>query len=201
MNIIDQAQIIKYHNDRIHDFAEDYKKLGWKERKSQVLRFEALVEGFDLNYSSVLDVGCGYADFKPFLDKQFSKVSYTGIDIVPDFANEAARRFANDRLANVIQGDFYTTSMTEVDYVFCCGALCYRNSDPDFPYKMIRKMFYTSRKGIAFCMLDNELFPKHPVLTGFEKKKIIKYCKSLTHKVLMDDNYLLDDFTIKMLHE
>ena len=200
MSIIDQINIIRYHNDRIHDFDEDYKKLGWKERKSQVLRFEALVERLNLNSSSVLDVGCGYADFKPFLDKRFNKVSYTGIDIVPEFAHEAARRFASDRFASFIHGDFYTTPMTEVDYVFCCGALCYRNSDPEYPYKMIRKMFYTSRKGTAFCMLDNELFPKHPVLTGFKKKEIIKYCKSLARKVTLDDNYLLDDFTIKMLH-
>ncbi len=200
MSLIDQINIIRYHNNRIQNCEEEYKKLGWKEQKSQHLRFEALIEGFRPDHSSVLDVGCGYADFKLFLDRQFTGVSYTGIDIVPGFAHEAAHRFANDRFASFIHGDFSTTPMTEVDYVFCCGALCYRNSDPEFPYKMIRKIFYTSRIGIAFCMLDSELFPEHPVLTGYSKKEVTKYCRSLTNKVTINDNYLLDDFTIKMWH-
>ena len=200
MSLIDQINIIRYHKERIQNYPDYHKQLGWKGKKSQILRFEALIEGLDLNYSSVLDVGCGYADFKTFLDTQFNLVSYTGIELVPEFVNEAALRFICDRFASFIHGDFSTALLTEIDYVFCCGALCYKNSDPEYPFKMIRKMYYTSRKGSAFCMLDSQLFPEHPVLTGFCKKEVVKYCRSIADKVIVNDNYLLEDFSVKMIH-
>lgn len=200
MTLIDQISIISYHNERIRNYADNHKQLGWKEATSQQLRFDALIDKLDLNHASVLDVGCGYADFKTLLDKHFPGISYTGIDLVPDFVHEAARRFASDHFASFVHGDFYTTPMTEVDFVFCCGALSYRHSDPEFPYKMIRKMFYTSRKGLAFCALDKRLFPEQPILTGLDKKEIISYCKSLSRKIIINDNYLLEDFTIQIMH-
>jgi SAM-dependent methyltransferase len=170
--------------------------LGWRTPESQLIRFGILASAFDLNSASVLDVGCGYADFKHFLDKRYSGVSYTGIELMPDFAYEAARRFASDGFASFILGDFSAVDLTEVDYVFSCGALSYRNSDPRHPYLMIQKMYDTARKGIAFTALDQEVFPPHSLLVGLHKIRTLGFCKSLSPKAKLIDGYLPDDFTI-----
>ena len=196
MSIIDQAQIIRFHSDRSKEFADDYKKLGWKSADSQLIRFGVLASAFNINGASVLDVGCGYADFKPFLDKRFSGVSYTGIDLMPAFIHEAARRFASDNFASFIYGDFSAVDLTAVDYVFCCGALSYRNPDPGFHFRMIKKMWDTASKGVTFCLLDSEVFPHHPLLQGHDKKEMLEYCRSLSERAFLIDGYLPDDFTI-----
>ena len=201
MHLINQAQIIKFHNDRSKEFKNDYKRLGWKSADSQLLRFGALASAFPLNNSSVLDVGCGYADFKTHLDKKFSNVSYTGIDLMPAFIHEAARRFASDTHASFIHGDFENVELTQVDYVFSCGALSYRNSNHYFPFSMIQKMLDTARKGIAFTMLNEENFPEHPLLKGYSKARIQTFCRSLSNNVKLIDTYLPDDFTIVISKE
>jgi SAM-dependent methyltransferase len=192
---------IKFHRNQSANNADDYHALGWRSPESQLLRFKALTSGMDLQYSSILDVGCGYADFKTFLDKSFDGVSYTGIDLVPEFVHEAARRFASDRFCSFIHGDFFITPLTEVDYVFSCGALCYRNTDPEFVYKMIRNMWNTGNKGIAFNLLNKAVFPKHPLLVGYDKDEVLDYCQLLTSNIIVEEGYLPDDFIIKLLPE
>lgn len=200
MHFLNQANIINFHRNRSHDNLSDYYVLGWRELKSQLLRFENLVKGINLNKTSVLDVGCGYADFKTFIDKCYEGVSYTGIDLIPEFVHEAARRFATDRFSSFINGDFFTTNLSEVDFVFSCGALCYRNTDPEFVYKMIRKMWNTSRKGIAFNLLNSSVFPDHPLLVGYNKMEVIEYCRLFTSNIIVEEGYLPDDYIIKLFH-
>jgi cyclopropane fatty-acyl-phospholipid synthase-like methyltransferase len=196
MNLLAQANIIKFHNDRSLNFYNDYQKLGWKSTTSQQLRFEVLASAFNLNGASVLDVGCGYADFKTFLDKKYSKVSYTGIDLNPAFVHEAARRFASDTWASFIMGDFYSVDLTSVDYIFSCGALNYRNPDPDYHFNMIKKMWNTANNGIAFTSLDEETFPKHSLLVGHNKDQIMDFCKKLSYQSTLISGYCPDDFAI-----
>jgi len=187
---------VKFHSDRIRDFNEPHRQLGWKNTDSQLLRFEALASMFHLDNTSVLDIGCGYADFKTFLDKTFSNVSYTGIDIMPAFIHEAARRFADSTSSHFICGDFCSVDFTPADYVFSCGGLSYRNSKANHPFSMIAKMWDTARKGIAFTMLDEEYFPKHPLLVPYSKDEILSFCRMLSRQVILKDSYLADDFII-----
>ena len=42
---------------------------------------------------SVLDFGCGLAHLKPFLDQKFPSVTYTGVDIVPEFIAHNAHKY------------------------------------------------------------------------------------------------------------
>lgn len=86
--------------------------------------------------------------------------------------------------------------LTPVDYVFTCGALSYRNPNRYFPFSMIQKMLDTARKGIAFTLLNEETFPEHPLLKGYNKARIQTFCRSLSDNVRLIDNYLEDDFTI-----
>lgn len=198
MNFISQAQIIKFHNDRLTGYAEDYKKMGWKNFDSQMVRFNILASAFNLDGASVLDVGCGFADFKSFLDKKYTRVSYTGIDLMPAFVHEAARRFASDRYTSFILGDFSATDLTEVDYVFSCGALNYRNPDPVYHLYLIKKMWDTARRGVAFTSLDGDAFPEHSLLVGYDKDEIMDFCKGLSCEATLITGYSPEDFTIKI---
>jgi SAM-dependent methyltransferase len=66
--------------------------LGHGSWRSQLKRFEAACEVTDLRGLSVLDVGCGYGDLVPFLVARRVGL-YRGIDIVPEFVQEARQRY------------------------------------------------------------------------------------------------------------
>ena len=201
MQIIHRANIIHFHKKRTGGGKGDHYALGWRSEESQSRRFAALVKGINLNESSMLDVGCGLADFKTFLNKHFSNVSYTGIDLMPEFINEAARRFANDQFCYFLLGDFFNSQLSAVDYVFSCGALSYGHSDKEYHFEMIQKMWDISRKGIAFSALDKDRFPPHPLLIGFNRSEIIDFCLNFKGKLMIQDHYIHDDFTIQIIRE
>ena len=197
MNLIEKATIIHFHRHRIATDANGtVRALGWKGAESQIRRFEVLAGMGDLSGCSVLDLGCGYGDLKPFLDQRFSHVVYTGVDQMHEFVREAARRYGKCPNIRFFIGDFTTMALPRVDYVFASGAFGYRSEDPGFPGNMIRRIYHAAEKGVAFNMLDAEFFPPHALLKGYDREKVVSFCRELTPRCKLVTGYLEDDFTI-----
>lgn len=64
----------------------------------KVLRMKKLLEVGIFPGCSVLDVGCGFGAFYEYLKMRDISVDYTGIDIIPEFIEEAKRRSPECRL-------------------------------------------------------------------------------------------------------
>ncbi|MEO1054598.1 MAG: class I SAM-dependent methyltransferase [Bacteroidota bacterium] len=197
MELIEAATIMHYHRHRISEFGEDtVKALGWKNKESQQKRYEVLAGIADLNHSSVLDPGCGYADLKYYLDQHFEQVTYIGIDQQPEFVKSAAERYKRDSNAHFYLGDFSKVNWPEVDYVLASGALGYHSKNEEFYHNMIIKMFGAAKKGVAFNMLDDRHFGEHPLLRAHDRSKVLAWCQKLSKNVDCVDGYLPEDFTI-----
>ncbi len=201
MNIFEKAKIIQFHKERLKTGRTDLNKLGWRSPESQQKRFEILLSAGDLEGKTILDLGCGYGDLKNFIDAKYNDVKYIGVDMLPEFVNDAAKRFTYDQNACFILGDFSGMELPEADYVFACGALCYCSKDPDYYYKMIRKMYAVAKYAIVFNMLDDQVFPKHPILKAHNKNEILSFCSSISTRVELTDGYLEDDFTISIFKD
>jgi len=197
MDILEKATIIHYHRHRIHTYSEGTAKaLGWRGPESQMRRFEVLASVGDLQGRSVLDVGCGYADLKAFLDRTAPDVTYLGLDQMPEFVSEAQARYQDDPRATILQADFTTAVLPEMDYVLASGALAYRSADPDFHLQVIERMWAATRRGLAFNMLRKEVFPEHPLLVGHDRDRVVDFCRGLSSDVEVVEGYLEDDFTV-----
>jgi len=202
MNLIEKASIIRYHRHRIAEFNDwTVKALGWKGEESQQKRFEVISSVGDFSNCSLLDVGCGYGDLKAYLDKKFSNFTYIGIDHMPEFIQESKVKYSQVANTHFLQADFAMVGLPEVDYVIASGALGYRSNDPDFYFRMIKKMYEAANKAFAFNMLDEELFIEHPLLVGHNFEKVVDFCKTLTPRVKVIKGYLADDFTVIMYRE
>ena len=197
MDIIEKATVIHYHRHRIRTYSEGTAKaLGWRGPESQTRRFEVLAGVGDLRGCSVLDVGCGHADLKAFLDRTAPDVTYLGLDQMPEFVTEAQARYQDDPRATILQADFTTATLPEVDYVLASGALAYRCSDPEFHLRMIERMWTVARRALGFNMLRKEVFPEHPLLVGHDLDQVVAFCKGLSGDVEVVEGYLDDDFTV-----
>lgn len=197
MNLIEKATIMHYHRHRIAEYQGGaVKALGWRGSESQLKRFEVLAAAGDLNGAAILDIGCGYGDLKPFLDQRFSKITYIGIDQMPEFITQAKSLYKNHANTYFYQTDFSAVDFPRVDYVLASGALGYRCAELGFYTRMIQKMFSAAQRGLAFNMLDAAHFPEDLLLTGHNPDHILKFCRSLSPHVKLVRGYLEDDFTV-----
>ena len=184
MTSIEKATVIHYHRRRIEVHGDGtVEALGWRKKDSQVKRFEVLSKVGDLSGCSLLDVGCGYGDLKPFLDQRFSGITYIGIDQMPEFIAEAQVRYKDYADTFFYQTDFTAAALPQVDYVVASGALAYRCDNPGFYEDMIRKMYGASTRAVAFNMLDVHRFPAHPLLLGHDSDEIVSFCQGLSDRV------------------
>jgi SAM-dependent methyltransferase len=198
MEFVDRSVIYRYHQERIEMFgAGTTSALGWKAEENQTKRFEILSQIGDMNGLSVLDVGCGHGDLRGYLGKKYPGLRYAGLDQMEEFLDVATERYGDLPDTTFYLGDCWTADLPNMDYVLACGLLAYRNSKPDFIFRMIDKLFASCRLGLGFNLLKKVDQPGG-LLVDYDPQAILNYCRELTPKVVLREGYADDDFTIFM---
>jgi len=198
LDLLSRAHIIKYHNDSIKKFGvNSHQALGWRKKNEQLLRFKILIEPNKLNDCSILDIGCGTGDLLAYLISKNIQCEYTGIDHIKDFITLAGEKFKVHNNASFLLGDFWTADIGNYDFVLASGALNYRNADPNFIFKMIAHLFSLCNHTLAFNLLEKTDL-KNGGLVAYNKNEILGFCKKLTSNVILKDDYLNGDYTVRM---
>ena len=147
-----------------------------------------------------MDVGCGFGEMAKFLKKRYEGVSYTGIDIVPEFIEEAKKLYPESRF---MVRDYLADPLDEkFDVILASGVL--NSNVPDnmgYRERAIKIMFEHAKKVFAFNMLGAHPQPKNDQSKNVwyaDSLEILKYCMSLTRRVILRANYHPTDFTIFM---
>jgi len=197
MNLEDKCSVKHFHQLCLRESGEGTTgALGWVEKEHQQIRFKVLSEIGDLNNASILDLGCGYGHFKPFLETKFSNISYTGIDFMPEFIKVASKRFINSPQTSFICNDISEDDLPSADYVFASGVFCYKTSEEKYYTNLITKMYNACRKGIGFNMLNIDKFPTSGFLKTHGANGVETFCRKLSNNVMVRKDYVPDDFTV-----
>lgn len=204
-NIFD-AEVKRHGNDP--------KACYWKGEVSQWLRFEVMIYHFfgDLIANpkcSVVDVGCGQADFLKFLDDCGFQGQYYGIDVSPEMIR-TCKNLANTEFKDMeIPPIFYCIDFMKSDinldthdYIFASGIwnmkVWYDNLMAErYARKVIEKMFGVARKGIAYNMLSflGDWYNEH----NHYYSPDVMLCHAFEfgrHRVILRHDYAPHDFTI-----
>ncbi len=182
--------------------------LFWSSREVQEIRFKIIADiGIGANANgrdSILDVGCGFGDFAAYLERQNISTSYTGIDISADLLAEGRRQYPDLKL---LQADLFEfdPKPQSFDYVTLSGTLNRKfmgnngaQSAKDYSLEVIKRMFASCKKGIAFNLLDarHQWTADRWDLQSFYPDEILQVIKQLTRNYRLIDTYLENDFTI-----
>ncbi len=183
-------QLITHYQTLLKKYGASSQAVQYRDKESHFSRFKMLAR-ISSEIHSLLDIGCGLADFYHFLCSQGFDGKYLGLDFVPEFvtlANEsiAANPNAEVRLLDVSSG----TLPTGFDYGFVSGVFNNRSQDSSkFIYETLERLWNACEKGIAFNVLstfvdylDEDLFYVNP-LEVFEFLK----CKLGGHVVMYHD--------------
>ncbi|HEY2574246.1 MAG TPA: methyltransferase domain-containing protein, partial [Verrucomicrobiaceae bacterium] len=143
LRAIDERLVERY-STRLAKFGDDPRTLGWDKRESQHTRFSIAIDQVDFKGRSVLDVGCGLADFHEFLNSRNAKpASYTGCDINPELLRRCRERFPESAFhpANLLMDD---VPGAPFDVVTLFGLVNFRFDEinnEDFARGIIRRAF------------------------------------------------------------
>lgn len=197
-----RKRIVDRHRDSLKRYGYHPNALYWSSREIQEIRFSILAEIGIEPGDSVLDVGCGFGDFKGWFEKQRGTLNYSGIDLSPDLLTEAGKRHPD---AQFLEGDLFEVSSTHegfagqsFDWVILSGALNEPLHDEgSYAHRMIARMFELCRRGVAFNLLDARHL-RAPDLQSHQPEEVLSYCRSLSPDCMLVDDYLKNDFTIYM---
>jgi SAM-dependent methyltransferase len=194
------SEIKNQYQKRFAKYGVSPKSLYWKGRGAAHQRFRQFWAEIDFNNKSVLDVGCGFGEFGKFLVKRYKNVSYTGIDIVPEFINEAKKNLPD---LNFDVCDYLTNPTSQKYDVVIASGILNSNVENNLEYrkKAISTLFKMTGKVLAFNMLGMYPIPKNdPSINTWyaDSLEILKFCLSLTRRVIFRTNYNPKDFTIFM---
>lgn len=182
--------------DLLAKHGHSFKSLNWGSFKSQQLRFKILSDIGLQAGDSVLDIGCGLADYYLWLSNNIPGVDYSGIDLSPSMINQAVKRFPELSLRS---GTIFDNPFKELkfDYVFASGIFYLRKESPEsYLFSTIKAMFDHCNKGVAFNSLSTWSSSQTPGEFYANPSSVIDFCRSLTPYVVLRHDYHPCDFTV-----
>ncbi len=191
------GRISEYYERLIRQYGHDPRSCDYGQPQSQEIKFRVLSEVMPLAGCSVLDVGCGFADFAPYLQRNFAGVSYSGIDLCASMVAEARRNHPelDLRSANLLDASFDRA----FDVVTSNGTF-YLLGDQAWPTMctMIERMFSLATSALAFNSLSIWASDQEPNEFYADPVQVLQFCRELTPWVVLRHDYHPRDFTIYM---
>jgi SAM-dependent methyltransferase len=160
-----ERQAVERYTRRLREYGEDPRTLGWDTRAHQWARFAAVVDAVDLQGRSVLDIGCGLADFRLFLQERgIAPASYAGIDINDDLLAVSRRRFPEARFErrNVVVEPY---PEPVCDVAIMLGLVNFRLHNLDnyeYAARAIDAAFAACREALVVDMLSDRTVEEYP---------------------------------------
>jgi len=179
-------------------FGGGFKSLLWASPKSQAARFDAAARLCPMQGRSVLDAGCGRADFLwQLLENQIVPSRYIGIEAVEALADFAeARGLAN---ARIIRGDFVLDRSLfdqEAEVIVFSGSLNTLGREEFF--RTLDLAWRAAKRYLVFNFLCSPRLSAGKHLTWYDRAEIIDFAANYTGKFAFADDYLDGDCTMMM---
>jgi len=144
-----RERLVEVSGARLDDYEDDARRVGWRTRAEQALRFEALLEavppgalGPELR---LLDAGCGLGHLLEHLERTGRRVDYTGVDVSPRLIEAARRRHPEAR--------FEVADLRELegewDLVVSAGGLALHDGPPEEAWGLVERLYGLCRQALA----------------------------------------------------
>jgi hypothetical protein len=175
-------------------FGGTFGTLLWASTQTQEARFEALMRGYGPRGQSVLDVGCGRADFLDFcIAAGMSPADYVGIEAVGPLADRAAEK----QHATIIRADFVqqpAAMFVGADAIYFSGSL--NTLDDPLFYATIRRAFDATARAVVFNFLSSSQLAAAAYLYWRHVDEVMDFVRTLTSDAVLINDYLEGDATV-----
>lgn len=201
------ASYLAPYREAVDVFGAGFEATLWADRRTQLLRFDIMLEMVDLAGRKVVDAGCGAGDLAAFLTERRVQIArYIGIDAVVDQI-DAARRLALPHceflIADLVQ---QPGALDEIDHdvVIVSGTL--NTMTEAVARQFIERAFRAAREAVIFNFLSDRPHPKYLQMKlgparRFDTARWIDWSLGLTPCVAFRQDYLDGhDATVLLRH-
>ena len=189
------GRISSFYDSLVQTYGHDPKACDYGRAESQTVKFRVLADVAALSNKSVLDVGCGFADFSSYLNERYSNVTYSGVDLSKSMIQEARRCLpdADVRVGNVLDmaGD------NIVDVVTANGIFyLLEEQAPSLMQTLVTRMFALCRVAVAFNSLSSWALDQESGEFYADPLQTLSWCRTLSPFVVLRHDYHSRDFTV-----
>lgn len=198
MNTI--SRINSYYIDKITKENPSYKIHGWESQDAQNIRFNVLYNAVKLKGLSLLDVGCGVGSLLDYLNTKRVKVSYVGVDILPQMVLLAKEFHPNNVFLhqNIFEDNPFPNY--SFDVVFASGIFNLDlGNNEKFMQEALSLFGKLSSKYIVFNCLSTTSLDKEAGYAYMDKSTIPYIIKKSSIKIeeySIIDDYLQNDMSV-----
>lgn len=203
MKEVDKNICIERYTDRFLKNGYSPESLGWGKQNKESIRFQILREIGIGPQDSVLDVGCGFGDFRKYLLSKNWNGKYVGVDIVEALLTEARQQQPDIEVYNLdIQEK--NTELDKFDFVVSSGVFNFKLEGEDnyeFIESLIKSMFEIAEKGVAVDFLSSYVDFQGASTFHSDPGKIIQICKSISKRIKVRLDYMPYEFAVYIYKE
>jgi SAM-dependent methyltransferase len=193
--VSDIEKIKSFYHERLERFTDESQRVGWRDRETQWLRFEALAGVAPLEGKSILDLGCGLGGMLDFLRARGWSGDYTGWDIHDGMIAECRIKFPGVRFEN--EDILKYGGEREFDIVFGSGLFCVPIADESFYLEVKKKMFALCREAAAFNLISSYVDYREDYLRYTDPAETFAFCKNnLSRFVALRHDYMKFEYTV-----
>jgi len=187
--------IADYYNARVRAFGHSPRACDYGRAESQQRKFAVLSQMTDYSQASVLDVGCGFADFADYLFSKYQGVEYHGLDLSQEMIGKArlVRPGLDLRVGNVLE----LPQHESYDIITANGIFYLLGEEAQtLMQKIVTEMFKRSRKGVVFNSLSSwaSIYEKDEYYAN--PSEVLEWCRQITPWIIFRHDYLHHDFTV-----
>jgi len=164
--------------------------------EGQAFRYDKLLGIGDLRGRSVLEVGCGVGTLYPMLKSRFPDARYTGIDVVPEMIDCAARKHPEGRFRCL---DLMEENLGEsFDYVVMSMLFNNRTDGAEgFLRELTERAFAHATIGLGFNFLSRYVNFSDDAMAYHDPARVLTHCvERLSPKVAMEHHYARCDVAV-----
>jgi SAM-dependent methyltransferase len=179
-------------------YGAGFSALLWASPKTQRARFDAIWRAYDPAGKSVLDAGCGRADYLDFLQSRNVEVAdYIGLEAVETLAGAAeAKALPN---ARILRADFVRDParlFVGADVIVFSGSL--NTMDEGQFYETLRRAYDATAEAVVFNFLSSSALAGKAYLTWHHRDRVEAFARRTASEIVVLDDYLQGDCTIAM---
>ena len=189
------TKTIQRYNTRFDKLGVNAKTLGWGSTQDQYTRFGAATYYVDFSHRTVLDVGCGFADFLDFLSKKKIGIKkYKGIDINKNLLRVAEKKYpqAVFRLRNILLNNY---KKPQADIVTLFGILNFRLhgvTNIAYTKAMLDAAWMATKEVLVVDFLSDyrtKDYKKESFVYYHKPRQVLDYCFKLSNNIVLVHDY------------
>ena len=164
------------------------------------MRFRALDQFARRPYAQLLDYGCGLGYLWDYLQKKAAQVSYTGVDMLPEFVEACRKKHGGGARFELI--DVQAPISGKYDVVFASGVFNLRSDTDDgrsreYAFRRLEQLFNVCGEVLVCDFLSSNVDYTQPGGQHFSPAEIADFCMTkLTRRFVIRHDLLPYEFTL-----